>query len=691
MPCNMHGLRRYSAVSASNLKLLQEVLDRQIVGHEDAKEAVLLGLVAGEHVYMEGPPGVGKTYLAETAAKAAGLSSFFYQFHRDTRVGELIGDSTIVREKLPEGEVIRQGVRPGGVLTADVCVLDDISRAPGEALNVLLQLLNERSFMGEELKLRCAIATGNPSSAEFVNEPLDPAVMDRFALQVDMAGLVKGAEWHDAARVMEQTLAGNLLHSRATRAMVERTAWAGYDESIQKVEISKELLSTLLAVLKALVVEYDLGSAHSALLTDRTFLVKTPRIMRARALLNGRSACTEEDLQVLRLMTRFRIPLHVHDQILDIITKVLQSRRSRPGPGPGADGSGDVERENAERENSETPSPSASPPPSQNLSESQSSPPPSSPSPTPSSSPELKLSSEVGLRWRNASRLIADPLRVEGVELLMRSLHGTLEPGLADRANSIGGSPRTWSALRNFGELRDADMAALSIWCDSPGPMLPRAVCRERMERGGALAIARDVSESMNRPNEEYLLARCASSIVQGIVHLARRTGMRVGYSEFGSSSKKFFTKQSGQQFFSQDYAGILELAANLVTKGATNYEQALHHVLEEFFCLAQAKGPLQRMHAVMISDGEFSVGRRRYETLRALAQQLGVCIHTVFIGDGRFPAALTQLATDSGGKRFHAVPDFEHRTVRIFEDAVEHDGNILNFPDDEKPAVYLF
>ena len=38
--------------------------------------------------------------------------------------------------------------RKGGILTAEICVLDDISRAPGEALNVLLRVLNERKFGG---------------------------------------------------------------------------------------------------------------------------------------------------------------------------------------------------------------------------------------------------------------------------------------------------------------------------------------------------------------------------------------------------------------------------------------------------------------------------------------------------------------------------------------------------------------
>merc|ERR1712118_628382 len=62
--------------------------------------------------------------------------------------------------------------------------------------------------------------------------------------------------------------------------------------------------------------------------------------MQARALLNGRSACTQEDLRVLRLMTRFRIPVHVHEQILEIIARVLQDPeipRMGGGKGSGAD------------------------------------------------------------------------------------------------------------------------------------------------------------------------------------------------------------------------------------------------------------------------------------------------------------------------------------------------------------------
>src|SRR5512139_3746445 len=101
--------------------------------------------------------------MAEVAARAAGLGFFFYQLHRDTRLAELVGDVVLDREPLAGGgERIAQRTLPGGIATAEVCVLDDISRAPGEALNVLLRLLQERKLGDAPIPLMTAIATSNP-------------------------------------------------------------------------------------------------------------------------------------------------------------------------------------------------------------------------------------------------------------------------------------------------------------------------------------------------------------------------------------------------------------------------------------------------------------------------------------------------------------------------------------------------
>src|SRR5262249_42034598 len=154
------------------LELLRELLDRHVVGHDDAKHALLLALVCREHIYLEGPPGSAKTRMAELAARGASLGFFFYQMHRDTRLSELVGDVVLERRPLADaaGERIHQAIEPGGILTAEVCVLDDISRAPGEALNVLLRVLNERKFGERHIPLLTAIATSNPLRDEYYNE-----------------------------------------------------------------------------------------------------------------------------------------------------------------------------------------------------------------------------------------------------------------------------------------------------------------------------------------------------------------------------------------------------------------------------------------------------------------------------------------------------------------------------------------
>ena len=151
---------------------LRDQLDAAVIGQKPLKECLVLALIAKEHVYVEGPPGAAKTLLAETASATAGLSAFFCQLHRDTRLSELVGDAVIRREQRPTGELIRSEIEAGGLLTAEVAVLDDISRAPGEALNVLLRLLNERRWHAKPIPLLTAIATGNPTSATYYNEPL---------------------------------------------------------------------------------------------------------------------------------------------------------------------------------------------------------------------------------------------------------------------------------------------------------------------------------------------------------------------------------------------------------------------------------------------------------------------------------------------------------------------------------------
>jgi MoxR-like ATPase len=306
----------------ASLDAVQTQLDAFVVGHDDAKRALLLALLCREHIYLEGPPGAAKTRMAEVAAHAAGLRFFFYQLHRDTRLAELVGDVVLEREPLAGGgERIAQRTLPGGIATAEVCVLDDISRAPGEALNVLLRLLQERKLGDAPIPLLTAIATSNPQRDEYYNEPLDPANLDRFALQLRVPGLLGAEDLAPARELVARAAAGALADDAGARAVCDRAALDAAYGALARVEVPLRTRDALLEVLRILRAEYACDETN-ALLTDRTFLVKAVKLLRGHAWLASRSAVAPEDLAVLRWMTTFRVPEEAHEKIDEILARV---------------------------------------------------------------------------------------------------------------------------------------------------------------------------------------------------------------------------------------------------------------------------------------------------------------------------------------------------------------------------------
>ena len=306
-----------------DLARLRALLDRHVVGHAEAKDALLLALVCREHIYLEGPPGSAKTRLAEIAARGSSLGFFFYQMHRDTRLSELVGDVVLERRALPgaEGERIRQAIEPGGILTAEICVLDDISRAPGEALNVLLRILNERKFGEKPIPLLTAIATSNPLRDEYYNEPLDPANLDRFAIQLRVSGLIQSGDRTLARALVDQFADGRVVEQPEPEAVLGRADLDALHAAQARVLVPEAEKDRLIEFLRRLVVDYACDETNS-LLTDRSFLVKAVKLLRGRALLAGREKVEREDLEVLKLMTTFRVPEDVHEKVPELIEEI---------------------------------------------------------------------------------------------------------------------------------------------------------------------------------------------------------------------------------------------------------------------------------------------------------------------------------------------------------------------------------
>jgi MoxR-like ATPase len=622
------------------LQQIRGEMDRYVVGHDDVKEAVMLGLIAQEHIYLEGPPGTAKTMLAEITSEAADLKFFFYQLHRDTRLAELVGDTVIFRERdTSGGELIRQMNRKGGILTAEICVLDDISRAPVEALNILLRILNERKFGDDTIPLLTAIATGNPTKDEYYNEPLDPANLDRFTIQMRTLGLLQRNQWEQAARVIdlyEDNHLSGLLSPKVNRAVLDAA-----NVTVPQVDLTAQVKQLLLELLNVLLNDYHLNDSNS-LLTDRTFLVKAVKILKAKAVLEGRMHCVPEDLFVLKYITTFRIPEELHKRLEEIINELLRKKKVAP-----------EEQEDVEQMSQAQ---------SEERTEGQ---PRTDYSAQEATVDHRKQQLELGDMVQQTlspnaedggdnSELNLDNETIENIEVLLKVLKGRMDRNMAEKVAHPGGQPRKWRRMTNFADLLDTDPVESSIWYDHVNPQLPRVLLRERFDRGGELAILRDISSSM-----AGIYSKWASSVILRLVEMARKKRMRVGYIEFNHLSTKY---QVAGKFFIRDYERMSQRALHLHCSGCTNYQNSLEDALTEFKRLGSGN-----QHILFLTDGVPTQGDWEVKAERELAKELGVAIHTIFIGKNKCPRILEIISEETNGAQFQASTD-RYGVIRIEE-----------------------
>ena len=261
---------------------------RVLVGMETEIEHCLVALLAGGHVLLEGPPGVAKTLLVRTLARALGGDFSRVQFTPDLMPADVTGTS-IWR---PSESAFR--FQPGPIF-AHFLLCDEINRAPAKTQSALLEAMQESSVTadGERHALPspfCVFATQNPIEHEGTY-PLPEAQLDRFLFKVVVDYPAPEVE----ARLLD---AG---HKRAPNATPEELGVAA-------VSSPAEILALRASVL-AVAVREDLPAYVVRLLratrSDASFVLGgSPRAgvmliaaAKARAALDGRAFVTPDDLK----------------------------------------------------------------------------------------------------------------------------------------------------------------------------------------------------------------------------------------------------------------------------------------------------------------------------------------------------------------------------------------------------------
>lgn len=171
-------------------KMMQEI-SKVVVGQKEMVEGIMMGLLTGGHILLEGVPGLAKTLTIATVSKTISLDFQRIQFTPDLLPTDLIG-TMIFNPKTGEFNP-----RKGPVFT-NIVLADEINRAPAKVQSALLEAMAEKQVtIGEQsYKLEnpfLVLATQNPLEQEGTY-PLPEAQMDRFMFKINVVYPTKGDE-----------------------------------------------------------------------------------------------------------------------------------------------------------------------------------------------------------------------------------------------------------------------------------------------------------------------------------------------------------------------------------------------------------------------------------------------------------------------------------------------------------------
>ena len=311
---------------AERVEEVRTEVGRAFIGQDEALDQVLVALLAGGHVLIEGVPGLGKTLLVRALGQALELDWARVQFTPDLMPSDVSGHA--VYDPKTESFKIRRGPVFTHLLRAD-----EINRAPAKTQSALLEVMQEGqvTIEGRSFALAppfMALATQNPVEQEGTY-PLPEAQLDRFLLKV----LIGYPTLEDEKRLVEATTGGRsggdfdlsqvrrVLDAGQVRAMQEGTAQVAVDPAVLDYAVR-----IVAATRKAPGIALGAGPRGSIALV---------RAARAQAVLGGRDFATPDDVRAIALPAlRHRITLapelQIDGQSVDEVLNGLLARVEAP-------------------------------------------------------------------------------------------------------------------------------------------------------------------------------------------------------------------------------------------------------------------------------------------------------------------------------------------------------------------------
>jgi MoxR-like ATPase len=284
-----------------SMRQLTDEIGKVIVGQRSMLDALLLGLLTGGHVLLEGVPGLAKTLSVSSLARALDLQFQRIQFTPDLLPADLLG--TLVFDQRNNEFITRKGP-----IFANVILADEINRAPAKVQSALLESMQELQVTLGESSYRLdqpflVLATQNPIEQEGTY-PLPEAQVDRFMLKA----LVDYPKREEERLILDRMVNDEPIE---VRTVVSRDELLRAREVVKRIYVDEKIKDYVLDLVRATrePTQYDMGIAPliSYGASPRATIYLT-RAAKAHAFLRGRAFVSPEDVKAVGPMVlRHRI------------------------------------------------------------------------------------------------------------------------------------------------------------------------------------------------------------------------------------------------------------------------------------------------------------------------------------------------------------------------------------------------
>ena len=323
---NIEKVKQFKAT----IENIKNEIRKDIVGQDDVVENVIIAIIAGGNVLLEGVPGVGKTRLVRSLGKVLNLPFSRIQFTPDLMPSDVTGTNIIQKDENGKMQTVFQE----GPIFANLILADEINRATPKTQSAMLEVMQEHkvTIANETYKMAepfFVLATENPIEQDGTY-PLPEAQMDRFIFKL----LMEFPTLEELANIVKMT---QVTMDETASAVVDGATILEMRELSKDVPVVDDVLNYAMSLVAA--THPELASASD---TAKKYIKygASPRAGQAlitaakiRALINGNFNVSYEDIDALAFpVLRHRVKVNYnaindHLTVEDVIKLLIKENK----------------------------------------------------------------------------------------------------------------------------------------------------------------------------------------------------------------------------------------------------------------------------------------------------------------------------------------------------------------------------